>query len=92
MGWWSRLFRRKARSSLHGLEYRVAFELYSKGGKRHVKVCEFSNGKTYLDEQEWVEGTTFRNRHSGRLVGPFASPEEAERFIVATQWFTGGDA
>ena len=83
---------RKGRSSLYGLEFRVAFNLYSKDGKRHAKVCEFSNGETYLDEQEWVEGTTFKNRHSGRLVGPFASPEDAERFIVATPWFRGVDA
>jgi hypothetical protein len=52
-------------------------------------VLEFRNGETYLDEQEWVEGTTFKNRRSGRLVGPFSSPDEAERFIAATPWFRG---
>ena len=83
---------RKARSTLHGLEYRVAFNLYSKDGKRGVEVREFSNGQTYLVEQEWVEGTTFRDRHSGEMVGPFASPEDAEKFIVGTPWFTGRDA
>ena len=92
MAWWNRVFRRLARQPLYGLEYRVAFNLYSKDGKRHAKVCEFSNGETYLDEQEWVEGTTFKNRHSGRMVGPFASPENAKRFIVATSWFIGRDA
>jgi hypothetical protein len=75
--------------SLNGQEYRVAFTLYSEDGKRAAAVCEFSNGETYLDEKEWVEGTTFKNRHSGRLVGPFASPENAESFIVATAWFCG---
>jgi hypothetical protein len=92
MAWWSRLFKRLARSPIYGLEYRVAFSLYSEDGKRHVEVCQFSNGETYLNEQEWVQGTTFKNRHSGRMVGPFASPEDAERFIVATAWFTGRDA
>ena len=76
-------------SSLQGQEYRSAFKLYSKDGKRAVDVLEFRNGETYLDEQEWVEGTTFKYRHCGRLVGPFASPADAEKFIVATLWFLG---
>lgn len=77
------------KSSLHGQEYRSAFTLYSEDGKRAAEVLEFRNGEIYLDEQEWVEGTTFKNRHSGSLVGPFASPEDAEKFIVATSWFCG---
>jgi hypothetical protein len=77
------------KSSLQGQEYRSAFTLYSKDGKRAAEVLEFRNGETYLDEQEWFEGTTFKNRHSGSLVGPFASPEDAEKFIVATSWFRG---
>jgi len=80
------------KSPLHGLQYRVAFKLYSQDGKREVEVLEFSNGETYLREREWVEGTTFKDRHSGNVVGPFASPEDAEKFIVATTWFNGGDA
>jgi|KBSSwiStaDraftv2_1062776.scaffolds.fasta_scaffold1498603_2 hypothetical protein len=75
--------------SLEGAEYRVAFELYSKDGRRGAKVLEFSHGETYLLELEWVGGTTFAERHSGRLVGPFPSPTDAEHFIVATPWFTG---
>lgn len=74
---------------LAGLEYQVAFTLYSKDGKRAVEVCEFRNGETYLDEKDWVTGTTFENRHSGQLVGPFNSPEDAEKFIVTTAWFCG---
>jgi hypothetical protein len=77
------------KSSLQGQEYRCAFTLYSDDGKRAVEVLEFRNGETYLDEQEWLEGTTFKNRHSGSLVGPFVSPEDAEKFIVATAWFRG---
>ena len=89
MAWWSRFFGRQARSPLHGLEYRVAFKLYSQDAKREVEVLEFRNGETYLREREWVKGTTFIDRHSGNVVGPFASPEDAEKFIVATPWFTG---
>jgi hypothetical protein len=72
-----------------GVEYRVAFKLYSDDGKREVEVRKFSDGKTYLVEREWLEGTTFNDRHDGRMVGPFSSPEDAEMFIVATAWFRG---
>jgi hypothetical protein len=79
------------RSPLYGQGYRVAFSLYSEDGKRAADICEFTHGETYLDEKEWVERTTFRNRHDGRLVGPFASSEDAERFIIKTAWFRGSD-
>ncbi len=92
MRWWNRLFSRKSGSPLYALEYRVAFKLYSKDGKRGVEVREFRDGRSYLIEQEWVEGTTFKDRHSGKMVGPFASPEDAENFNVATPWFLGRDA
>lgn len=77
--------------SLQGQEYRSAFTLYSVDGKRAADVLEFRNGGTYLDEQEWFEGTTFKNRHAGNLVGPFVSPEDARDFIVATSWFRGDE-
>jgi hypothetical protein len=64
--------------SLQGQEYRSAFTLYSADGKRAAEALEFRNGETYLDEREWSEAATFKNRHSGQLVGPFASPEDAE--------------
>jgi hypothetical protein len=54
--------------------YRLAFKLYSKDGKPEVEVLEFRNGGSYLVEREWVEGTTFKDRHSGKMVGPFAFP------------------
>jgi hypothetical protein len=41
-----------------------------------------------LAERDWVGGA-FNDRHSGRMVGPFASPEDAEKFIVTTAWFRG---
>ena len=89
MAWWNQIFERKTGSSLYGLEYKVAFKLYGADGKREVEVREFSNGKTYLAERDWVEGTTFNDRHEGRMVGPFASPEDAEKFVVTTAWFCG---
>lgn len=80
-----------SRSPLQGQEYRSVFQLYSADGRRGVRVLQFRSGEVYLDELEWVEGTTFKNRHSGRLVGPFSSPEDAETFIVATAWFRGSE-
>ena len=91
MAWRSRLFKQKPKAQLHGLEYKVSFNLYSKDGKREVEVRQFSNGETYLVERERVEGSTFGDRHGGRMVGPFTSPEAAEKFIVATSWFRGRD-
>lgn len=88
MGWLERLLRRR-RASIAGMEYCVNRTLYSADGKRSAEVREFANGETYLLESEWVEGTTFQPRHSGNVVGPFPSPEQAERFIVATAWFNG---
>jgi len=92
MAWWNRVFKRKAKSPLAGVEYRVAFNLYSEDGKRGVEVYEFRNGQAYFVEQEWVEGTTFRNRRPVEMKGPFVSPEDAERAAVATPWFCGRDA
>jgi hypothetical protein len=78
-----------AKSPLYGQGYRVAFQLYTIDGKRLAEVRQFDNGEIYISEKEWIEGTTIKNRHSGRMVGPFASPEQAESFIVATDWFCG---
>ncbi len=91
MTWWDRLFKRKAKPPIAGQEFRVAFSLYSADGKREAEVRDFGGGQVYLFERERVEGTTFKDRHDGRMVGPFASPQEAERFIVATKWFCGPD-
>ena len=89
MNWWKRLLGREPASPLHGIEFQSECTLYSSDGKRAAEVLAFANGETYLRESEWVEGTTFQDRHSGRLVGPFASPAAAEQFIVATTWFNG---
>lgn len=93
MTWWGRLFHLTARStSLDGLDFQVAFSVYSEDGKREVEVREFSNGETYIVEREWIEGDTFEDRHGGRMVGPFASPNAAETFSVGTRWFIGTGA
>jgi len=92
MTWWKRLFRRNGKAALDGTEFRTVSVLYSEDGKRAAAVREFSNGQTYLLESEWVEGTKFAERHSGQMVGPFQTPAHAERFIVATPWFTGQSA
>ncbi|WP_267397616.1 MULTISPECIES: hypothetical protein, partial [unclassified Sphingomonas] len=91
MTWFKRLFGLKAKRSLEGLTYEATSTLYSKDGRRSAEVRKFSNGETYLLEGEWVEGTTFKDRHGGRLVGPFASADHAEQFIVATPWFNGAE-
>ncbi|KRB49515.1 hypothetical protein [Phenylobacterium sp. Root700] len=89
MEWLDRLFRRAAKLALDGSSYRTACTLYSEDGERAVEIREFSNRKTYLVESEWVEGTTFTDRRSGSMVGPFKSPAHAERFITSTAWFRG---
>jgi hypothetical protein len=75
--------------TLKGRTFKVPFVLYSDDGQREVEVRGFDNGTTYLVERERTEGTEFQDRHSGKMVGPFASPEAAEKFIVATDWFRG---
>lgn len=92
MAWWHRISKPKRPETLYGMQYRVAFSLYSADGKRCADVLEFRHGETYLLEKEWVEGETFKDRHGGSPVGPFASKSDAERFIVATPWFVGKDA
>ncbi|MBS0411117.1 MAG: hypothetical protein JSR86_14455 [Proteobacteria bacterium] len=77
-------------SILTGLSYRVIFQLYSKDGARAVDVMEFEGGEIYLNEQERREDGAYENRHSGNLVGPFATSEAAEAFIVGTTWFNDG--
>lgn len=91
MAWWNITLKWRPRSSLKGRTYTVAFILYSLDGKRAAEVRSFDNGETYISEEEWVQGTTYENRHGGRIVGPFPSPDDAEAFIVKTAWFCGAD-
>jgi hypothetical protein len=89
LNWFERLFGRSSKTSINGMMYEVTFTIYSNDGKRSAEIRRFDNGETYLAEGEWIKGTTFKHRRGGRLVGPFASPALAERFIVATPWFNG---
>ena len=89
MKFWKQLFTKTPPSSLQGMEFYSNFTLYSSDGKRAAEVLTFMNGETYLRESEATEGQTFVGRHNGNLVGPFVTPVDAERFIVATTWFKG---
>ena len=74
---------------MYGLEFRIPFTLYTEDGERAAEVREFENGQSHLVEMERIDGTTYKDRHSGKMVGSFDSSEEAERFIVTTPWFRG---
>jgi hypothetical protein len=89
MGWWGRFLRRRTASPSAGFEARAVFKLYSEDGRREAEVLELRDRKAYVIERDWVEGTMFKARHPGRPVGPFASVEAAEAFIVSTAWFCG---
>ncbi|SON55603.1 hypothetical protein HDIA_2062 [Hartmannibacter diazotrophicus] len=91
MDWWKRLFGGTSDKSLDGAMYQVAKTLYSGDGKRSAEIRKFDNGQTYLLESEWVDGAEFRERHGGRMIGPFRSPKHAERFIVTAAWFSGAE-
>jgi len=75
--------------TLAGQSFQVAFSLFSEDGKREVEVREFQNGEVYVVERELADGG-FSHRHSGRMVGPFPSAEDAERFSVSTARFRDG--
>lgn len=69
-----------------GDEYRVVSQLYSDDGLRSVEIRLFASGPTYIVERETIAGV-LADRHDGAMVGPFASPEQAELFVRATSWF-----
>jgi len=74
------------------VEYRVAFSLYSKDGKRCSEVRERRNGTAYFVDRVWIEGTTFKDRGQGEEIGPYESPEAAEAAAVSRPWFNHGDS
>jgi hypothetical protein len=92
MNWWSALRARLWRTPHPGDEFRVVKIVYSADGKRAAEVHQFDFGPTYLLESDQGEDGQRVKRHSGRLVGPFHSPLQAERFIIATAWFNGPDS
>jgi hypothetical protein len=71
-------------------DYRVAFCLYTKDGKRSVEVRERRDGRTYFVEREWIEGTTFKDLNPGEEIGPYDSPEAAEAAAISRPWFSVG--
>ncbi len=91
MNWLDLLFGKKS-DPAEGDAYRVVSLLYSEDARRCVEVRKFAAGKTYIVERERGDAGAYIDRHGGAMVGPFGSPEEAERFIVATPWFTGKDS
>ena len=87
MAWWQ-IFRTKAKAApLH----RVAFNLYSRDGKRGVEVRERRDGSWYFVDQEWVQGTTFKYRGVAEENGPFETSDAAEAAAVVRHWFNHGD-
>ena len=88
MHWLRRLVRRP-KPPVEGDEYRVVAELYNAVGSRSAEVRLFSSGQTYILEREVIGGVLV-DRHGGAMVGPFASPWKAERFITSTDWFNEG--
>jgi hypothetical protein len=89
MEWWNRFLGRIFNKPINGAEYRTVSTLFSSDGLRSAEILKFREGYTYLLEAERVEGSDFKERHDGRLVGPFTSPKHAEQFIVSTVWFNG---
>jgi hypothetical protein len=69
----------------------VPYRLYSNDGKRAVEVRLRRDGFACFVDQEWVEGTTFKNRGLGEELGPYETPEAAEAAAVARPWFSRGE-
>ena len=67
MAWLERLFRRSGESTWIGPRFGPPSSSIARDGKRAAEVREFSNGQTYLLESEWVSGTTYEERHGGRM-------------------------
>jgi hypothetical protein len=89
MDWWRRLFGRRRKRFPPGVAYVVPFRLYNIDGSRSIEVRVKPDGLAYYVEQERVEEDVFKNRGSGKEVGPFDSPEAAENAAVGTAWFNG---
>jgi hypothetical protein len=91
MAWWHRFFAPSDGDPSKNTEYRVVCNLYNSEGKRGAEVRVRRDGRAYFVEQEWVEGTTFTDRGRGEEIGPFESPEAAERAAVGRPWFSGDE-
>jgi hypothetical protein len=89
MAWWRRIFPRTRWWWPREVAYEVPFRLYTVDGKRGVEVRLRRNGFVYFVEQEWVEGTTFRDRPESQEHGPYETLEAAEAAAVSRSWFNG---
>ena len=92
MAWWNKLFRR-LHGTLEGRKYRTLTALYNLDASRSATLLDFGfTLGTYIKEQERRADGQYVDRFGGALVGPFRSPDLAERFIVRTDWFSGRDS
>ena len=92
VAWWNKVVARLD-GNLKRRKYRLTSTLYSLDASRSAALLDFGLMLgTYINEQERTSDGSYVDRHCGRLVGPFTSPKAAERFIVATPWFTGRDS
>jgi hypothetical protein len=89
MAWWRQLIPRTRWWWPREVAYEVRFRLYSEDGTRGAEVRGRRNGFAYFVEQEWVEGTTFKDRGQGQEFGPYDTPEAAEAAAVSRPWFNG---
>ena len=78
------LFRLKAKSLPPNAAFLVPFTLYSINAERAVQVRVRRDGFTYFMPQVHVGGQIFENR--GSEIGPFDTPEDAERAAASGDW------
>ena len=89
MAWWNEIAARVG-GDLKGHKFQLTSTLYNLDASQSAELLDFGLIRgTYIREKVRATDGQFVDRHSGRLVGPFTSPKDAEAFIVATDWFNG---
>ena len=85
--WWRRLiFRMKAKALPPDVAYAVPFTLYSINAVRAVQVRARRDGFAYFMPQVHVGDQKFEDQ--GDEVGPFDTPEDAERAAASGGWLS----
>ena len=86
VGIWLRrhLFRMKAKSLPRNVAFAVPFTLYSINAKRAVQVRARRDGFAYFMPQVHVGDQRFEDQ--GSEIGPFDTPEDAERAAASGGW------